>query len=190
MADLRSLGNGKSNGEGCGSRSGFLRCATHDEAVSRFGRNDDSFGERRKTATATVKSCNCNGKTKCGGLSTASAKNADSGRDDDSLGRRGRENNDNDNGKSKSNGKSWLGKGVHSHPSQKREGWGTRTLLAPWRKTTATAVATMTAVRDWVSFSGVGWVVSDLGLAASHLSRGMVKANSSCFLSTEWIILM
>ena len=33
-----------------------------------------------------------------------------------------------------------------------------------------------------LGFSGLGW-------AASHLSKGMVKAKSSCFLSAVWTIL-
>jgi hypothetical protein len=36
----------KNNGNDKCKMQGFLHCATHDEAVSGFGRNDDRFGER------------------------------------------------------------------------------------------------------------------------------------------------
>jgi hypothetical protein len=39
----KSKGKGNSNGKGnCKDNSRFLHCAPHDEAVRRFGRNDDS----------------------------------------------------------------------------------------------------------------------------------------------------
>jgi len=47
----------------------------------------------------------------------------------------------NDNGNGKGKGKSWLGKSVHSHPSHKREGWGTRAFGANGEEQ-ATAIAT------------------------------------------------
>jgi hypothetical protein len=46
-----SNGNDKSDGQG--EMRGSLHCATHDETVSRFGRDDDSLGrEKKKTAAA------------------------------------------------------------------------------------------------------------------------------------------
>src|SRR5258705_10744095 len=47
-----------------------------------------------------------------------------------------------DNKKGKSNTRTWLRDGIASHPSQKRDGWGTRSVLLRGRKTTATAIAT------------------------------------------------